>query len=267
MQSEQSENKYKILIGTPAYGGNLHYQYTTSLILLIDYLRKVGIAYHIYFVGNESLITRARSIIVGRFLSNPSYTHLLFLDADIGFNIKNFIKLWNAGKDVSVGIYPSKHFQFDNVSQYSNKASPQEIKSLCLNYMINYDKDEKGNAIIDKEKGLIKLKFGTTGFMLITRNVFNKLREHYPDKVFYNNTLQNQHNITRGNLTTFFDTMIHPIHKDYLSEDYTFCYLWRQLGGEVWGIIDSKLSHYGTYEFSGDLLTYYKYQKKNVEII
>lgn len=259
--TENNGNNIKILIGTPAYGGNLHYQYTTSLILLTDFLRKNNISYHIYFIGNESLVTRARSIIVGRFLSNDSYTHLLFIDADIGFNINNFIKLWNANKEVCVGIYPSKTFIFNDIKKYVEKnVEPNNLESLCLNYMLNYERDENNKVIVDNEKKLIKLKYGTTGFMLIKREVFIKLLEKFPDKVFYNNVLETQHEIKSGYLTTFFDTMIHPEQKDYLSEDYTFCYLWREVGGEIWGIYESKLSHYGTYEFKGDLLKYFKYQ-------
>ena len=258
---ENKKNNIKLLIGTPAYGGNLHYQYTTSLIILTEYLKKNNISYHIYFIGNESLITRARSIIVGKFLSDEEYTHLFFIDADIGFSIDNFIKLWNAKKDVCVGIYPSKTFIFNNTKKHvENGANANDLESLSLNYMLNYDKNSDNKIIIDSEKKLIKLRYGTTGFMLIKKEVILKLLEKYPDKVFYNNTLQNQHKVKPGYLTTFFDTMIHPIHKDYLSEDYTFCYLWRQIGGEVWGIYESKLSHYGTYEFKGDLLKYFKYQ-------
>jgi hypothetical protein len=49
-------------------------------------------------MGNESLITRARNTLVSQFLDadkkDPdSFTHLMFIDSDIGFNGEAFYKV------------------------------------------------------------------------------------------------------------------------------------------------------------------------------
>ena len=49
-----------------------------------------------------------------------------------------------------------------------------------------------------------------------------------------------------------FDTCIDPHTKEYLSEDYYFCKLWRDFGGEIWADLSISLSHSGYYKFSGD---------------
>ncbi len=253
-----------ILIGTPAYGNQLNYQYVSSLIVLLDNLKRVGIKYSVVFVGNESLITRARTIIVGKFLSNPDFTHLFFIDADIEFTWENFGHLWNSRKDVVAGIYPSKTFEFENVKKYINIAQPKEIKSLCLNYMINYNRDSGGiitEPILGKKNKLIKLDYCTTGFLLMKRSAIELMKEKYPELSFYNEQLLKQWNIKKGNLVLIFDTMVHPEKNDYLSEDYAMCYRWRKLGGEVWGLADSKITHHGCYKFEGNLQTFFKYQK------
>ena len=68
---------YNILIGTPAYGGQVHTDYVKSILPLPS----VGVNFNVAFVGNQSLITRARNEIFSMFVSNKpkAFSHLLFL--------------------------------------------------------------------------------------------------------------------------------------------------------------------------------------------
>ena len=45
--------------------------------------------------------------------------------------------------------------------------------------------------------------------------------------------------------------MIEPDTGIYLSEDYTFCRLWRNLGGKIWLDTQGALMHVGPHEFCG----------------
>ena len=79
-----------------------------------------------------------------------------------------------------------------------------------------------------------------TGFMLIKRNVFNKMKIAYPHLKFTNDQHIGQPHETKfkGHDTSdwnyaFFDTMIDPDSKRYLSEDYAFCRLWQKIDGTV----------------------------------
>ena len=49
----------------------------------------------------------------------------------------------------------------------------------------------------------------------------------------------------------FFDCMVDPESKRYLSEDYTFCRLWQQIGGEVYVDVQSNLTHQGAKIYRG----------------
>ncbi len=250
---------FRILIATPCYGGNLHYQYVVSLFKLTKQLDRRNIDYTVSFLGNESLVTRARNIMVGKFLSNPSFTHLLFVDADIQFGAESVTTLLEAQKDVSVGVYPAKSFNFDRIEQAVKKNGfTSGLESLCLNYMLEFDLDAAGQAQIDVEHKMIKVKFGTTGFMLIKRCVLERLIDAYPHLQYDNQKTCAVHNIDRDKLYLFFDCIKDPETNDYLSEDYSFCLLWRKLGGDVWADMESKLSHWGNYAFHGDLQAYFK---------
>ena len=55
------------------------------------------------------------------------------------------------------------------------------------------------------------------------------------------------------NCYAFFDTVIDPKSKRYLSEDYGFCRLWQKIGGKIYADVVSPLTHYGTYHFRGNI--------------
>ena len=57
---------------------------------------------------------------------------------------------------------------------------------------------------------------------------------------------------------TFFDTMVEPKTKRYLSEDYAFCRLWQNIGGSIYADILSGMTHFGSYAFKGNVGTQFK---------
>ena len=65
----------KIFISTPCYDAMMTMQYTLSLLNLISFLRERNIDFVIAFIGNESLIPRARNHALGNFMKSDC-THL-----------------------------------------------------------------------------------------------------------------------------------------------------------------------------------------------
>jgi hypothetical protein len=47
--------------------------------------------------------------------------------------------------------------------------------------------------------------------------------------------------------------MIDPESRRYLSEDYTFCRRWQEMGGDVWLDPRTALNHIGHYTFRGNI--------------
>lgn len=58
-----------LLIGTPAYGGQVHVDYVNSLLVF----QRQGIAFTLMTIGNESLITRARNTIISTFHARQEF--------------------------------------------------------------------------------------------------------------------------------------------------------------------------------------------------
>ena len=94
-------------VATPAYGCKLTSRYVLSLLKFQATCLSKGIEISVDFLGNESLITRGRSIMAARFLKTNA-THLLFLDADVGFDPLSLLRMAAFEKDVVCGIYSKK---------------------------------------------------------------------------------------------------------------------------------------------------------------
>ena len=84
--------KRKLMVATPMYGGQAQGLYTKSIADLSALCTKNGIELRLYFLFNESLITRARNYCADEFIRSDC-THLMFIDSDIGFDPKDVLAM------------------------------------------------------------------------------------------------------------------------------------------------------------------------------
>jgi hypothetical protein len=239
----------KLLIGTPCYNGNVTMQYMSSMLRLQEALARERTDFSLAMTGSESLITRARNFIVSKFLGGPQFTHLLFIDADIGFDPAVVSRYLKAGKDIVAGIYPIKGLDPEAV----RGLAPGRSIATTLHYAAKLIEGEVSDA-----DGFTRAEYAATGFMLIRRNVLEQMAAKHPE-------LKYEHSFTRvdaataggaAHLYALFDTSLDRDRGLYLPEDYTFCNRWRAMGGEIWVDVRSKFTHVGTYSYHGDFSAY-----------
>jgi hypothetical protein len=211
----------RVHICMPCYGGMLTESTFMSYIKWSNVCRQLGIDWTMETMTNESLISRARNTLTAKFLNNKESTHLMFIDADIGWEPWHLLVMLNAQKDVIGGLYP--------------------MKSLPVKWCVNGFEGAK----VSEDNNLQEVSKTGTGFLLIKRDVFEKLDAHPAVKPFINDIgLPPELN---PYMKTYFDTAVRE--NRYYSEDWTFCENWRDIGGEVW--VDKRvlLKHTGTYVF------------------
>lgn len=242
--------KPKIFIATPMYGGMCYGFYCQSILQLQSVLSQSNIDSTYSFMFNESLITRARNALANAFLKSDS-THLLFIDSDIGFNPNDVVKMLQADKDVIGGIYPKKEINWDTVKRAMDQGVPNEsLKYYTGSFVVNLV-GYAGEVTVPVHEPCEIYNAGT-GFLLIKREVFEKLGEHVPT---YKNDVRDLGNTMSGQeeIKEFFATSIEPETERLLSEDYHFCYIWRKIGGKVYAAPWAQLTHNGYYSFEGRL--------------
>ena len=239
------QKKPHIFLGIPCYACMMCHSFAASLISLQALCAQRGIQIYMDFVGNESLIERARNILVKRFLSNPSFTHMMFIDADIGFNPTSVIRLLEFDKDVTSAVYPKKSINWELVKNKVAQGSPEDIRQMGLDFNINILTNDP------PVNGFVKVLDVATGFLMMKREMLEKMYEHYKEELFAVNDIQGQ-NV--DNYIAIFACSIDKTTKRFLSEDYAFCRRYQEMGGEVWADISTPLSHTGTHVYSGNIL-------------
>ena len=250
--------KHKLFVATPMYGGMNHGLYMKSCLDLQTTMHRYGIEVKFSFLFNESLITRARNYLVDEFL-RTDYTHLLFIDSDIHFNAQDVIALLALDKDVAGGPYPKKSMNWSNIAFAARKhpdLEPKELENLVGEYVFNV---VKGTSTFSVTEPLEVMEIGT-GFMMVKREVFDKMKEEYPS-IKYKPDHVGQMNFDGSRyIHAYFDTVIDTKEsivgggsERYLSEDYMFCQMWRKMDGKIYLCPWMKTQHIGTYAFTGNM--------------
>ena len=213
----------RVHICMPCYGGQLTESTFMSYIKWANMARQLGLDWTVETMTNESLISRARNTLTAKFLHTKESTHLMFIDSDIGWEPWHLLVMLDAQKDVIGGLYP--------------------MKSLPIKWCVNGIPGQPEPA---PEENLIEVSKTGTGFLLIKREVFEKLDAHPATKPFKNDIGLDP--ALDPYMKTYFDTAVREGR--YYSEDWTFCENWRDIGGQVW--VDKRvlLRHTGTYTFA-----------------
>lgn len=239
-----------VFLATPMYGGMCTGTYTSALMQTPLAFSQAGVQLYYTYMMNESLITRARNSLTYDFLASNA-THLMFVDADIGFNPNDIISMVKRDVDICCGLYPKKEIHWARVAEAVGKGvPPQELKDHTGTFVVNLVNNERTEVKINE---LMEIQNGGTGFMLIKREVFEALADKVPE---YTNDMYLATDTVRTPkmIKEFFTTSIDPdANNRLLSEDYHFCKLARKHGIKIHAAPWVQLSHTGTYVFSGAL--------------
>jgi hypothetical protein len=245
--SPSMPNYVNLVIATPCFGGQVSVLYTASLYKLQKLVRSYSdFNLKVLFKDGDALITRARASLVSQFLDDPESTHLLFIDADIGFEPEQVLRLIECGADVCAAVYPIKRIDWDRIKTTMEAARPNPA-AAALKYVFEVDDP---SAVIQKG-GFVKVRYAGTGFLMIRRQALERMCAHYPQLQY-----KRDHSIDAaaagGNRFALFECMIAE-DGTYLSEDFAFCKRWTGMGGEIWADLQSRLAHVGPMTFHGDL--------------
>jgi len=115
LQEKYEGRPLRLWILTPCYGAQLGVNYVRALIETRDLLLKIGVEICVEFCHKDSLVTRARNNLVAKAMADPSMTHVMFIDADIGWNANDVLRLLFANKGLVGGIYPLKSYSWSKL--------------------------------------------------------------------------------------------------------------------------------------------------------
>ena len=255
--TKEELQKRKLFLGLPCYDGQCAALFSKSVADLSALCVHYGIPLQMYYLMNESLITRARAYCCDEFLRSDS-THMMFIDSDIGFNPQDVIAMLammsdESNYDVLAGPYPKKCISWEKIKKAVDKGfadeNPNNLEKFVGDYVFNPKANQTSIAISEPAE---VLEAGT-GFMMIRRNTFDVYKKSYPERSYKPDHVRTDHFDGTREIMMYFDTYIDPVSKRYLSEDYAFCYDCQKIGLKVWLCPWIQLVHVGRYTFAGSL--------------
>lgn len=213
-------------------------EYSQSVMELRESMQKYDHTVTCVFLGNESLIQRARNTIAWHFL-NTDASHLLFIDADQKFRPKDVADMIKANKEVIAAPVPMKGINWDAVRMgavLNHKNLSQLTGIFNINKLDGHDMQSREEPFQVKHIG--------TGMMLIKRETLLNMKPHVDYYINGGTTIPKNEKVYN-----FFEAKV--VDHELLSEDYYFCHLHRELGGTVWAAPWCEVGHFGPYLFNG----------------
>jgi hypothetical protein len=225
-----------ILIGTPAYDDQVFVPYHNSVLGLIGYFRDRGVQWT-SFVKVATIIAHARNQIAQAVLEDKAITHLLFVDADMGFGTQLVHKMLAFDQPVVSCLYPKRRPHYEQLAALlRDGASPAEATSAAQSH-VGEDALLRVDGEFVRRGDFLQTRAAGTGVMLIKREVFERFAE-FPDLWVKAN----------GPYPASFQPFA-PLRDEetgfWYSEDYAFCIRWRNLGGELWSCFNETITHAG----------------------
>jgi hypothetical protein len=283
--------KRKLFLAAPMYGGQCFGTFARSVADLSAVCTRYGVQLQIYFLFNESLITRARNYCCDEFMRSDA-THMLFVDSDIGFNPEDVIAMLalqsdESDYDVIGGPYPKKCIPWEKIKVAVDKGfaddNPNALERFTGDFVFN---PVNGSGSIPIHQPAEVMEIGT-GFMMIRRKTLEVFQEKYPHLYYKPDHVRTEHFDGSREIMSYFDCIVDRGYnygdlqkaineecdpaakveklksligkektssKRYLSEDYLFCQMARAAGLKVWLCGWMKLSHSGTFVWNSALV-------------
>jgi hypothetical protein len=240
--------KIKLFVATPVHSEcSIHY--TQSLLELQKecWRKKIGVRFHLI---KSSLVTQGRNMCVSAFLESDS-THLLFIDSDISFNAGAAERLVACNKDIISIPYPLKDMNWDKALKLFNEGKLKTAQDIRNKAFYRYPMKVPDNNEIQIKDGVIEVTHSPTGFMLIKREVFDKMIEKYSHLRIDQDQVINGKNERLPHMWNFFDTQFDQEKHTYLGEDFAFCKRWKDIGGKCYAWIFDYITHVGEHQYTG----------------
>ncbi len=250
--------QYSLFIGTPMYGGQCSGSFTKACTDLSTMCAVNGIKVQFYFLFNESLIQRARNYVTDEFMRSEC-THMMFIDSDIGFNAKDILAMLALQitdpeeYNIVCAPYPKKILAWEKIKLAAEQGYGDDDPFQLENYAGDYVFNPVGESASFRLDAPVEIGEGGTGFMLIPRATLEKFAEAYPEKSYLPDHARTESFDGSREIMAYFDCVIDPESKRYLSEDYFFCRWARKAGMKVWMCPWIPLHHIGMHVFKGSL--------------
>jgi len=228
----------RILIASPTYDGTVRKEYMRSIMAATAWLDSRGIGWE-WLIESSTILSVMRSVMASKALMDGGFTHILFVDTDMGFAVSAVRKLVEADKPVVGCAYPYRTVPLHDAVEGPH-ASIRSLISQAAPYAVTL-REGVSNLVVSN--GLCEAASIGTGLLLICTEALASMvakRAVEDFRTTFPYTQWHHHEIYQG----FFHHL--TLDGALVGEDYSFCHRWRlECGGTIHAIVDEEIFHIG----------------------
>lgn len=205
----------KVMAAIPSYTGHVEFEFVESFVATWAFAAVSGVEITMQMAPGFSLVQYARNWLTQQFLESDC-THILWIDADLGWEPQALLRMLARKVDVIGGVYPIK--TVGEIYPYMPAGEP--------------------------ENGVQMVEGLPTGFMLVSRRAMEAVA-----------TSVKWHDMTHMGKKISCPNVFDLVHegKNFWGEDFVFCKRLRNLGFSLWAELDIDFKHVGRKVWHGNL--------------
>lgn len=235
----------KIALATPAAGEIFYTPYVQSLVRFQAAAHKRNWTIQ-HMTMSYAYLNETRNALITQWYDKSDASHLLFVDADMGFEPQLIFDMVALNKPVVGVVYTKRHVDLDRLTTLAAKGEPPERAiARAHDFIVRPLRDRKPRRL----KGFMEVAGCGTGIMLIQRATITTMLKMLPD--ISDATFSKVSPLAAGldRMIRVFDNI--TVDGTLLFEDFAFCHRWQVLcKGELWARIDQSVTHIGLHRFN-----------------
>lgn len=215
-----------VMVCLPAYGQSVCAQTAEALFKLAQFFTLNQIRHQLSWFSAADIVEVRNLFLTVWYDGHPQFSHMLFIDADMGFEPELVRDMLAFDKPLT-GTF------------YARRQMPPSVVGAALH---------ADHSFPDIKQGHLPAAYVGAGVMLIQRSMIKEMLEKKPELIdSVPGTLVNATDFRMTRFLRAFDTILEADCR--LSEDISFCRRWRECGGDIWANVMHKIDHVGPFNF------------------
>lgn len=225
----------KINIATPAYKSEYHGSYVRSLYALLTREQPLGIAFSFSEIDYSDIVVSRNYLISNFFYKKTDCSHILFIDADMGFPPQLIREMAGLREGVVGVAYHKRSIDLRKLHSLNSESFKKAYAQAC-NFI-----GQPGEAHPHNPAFRLADCCGT-GILLISRQAIQTLLERCPDIIDRNRFKSMPFGDRFSEFITPFNKI--TLEDRELSEDLSFCHRWiHKCHGQIFVNVTHDIEH------------------------
>lgn len=251
----------KVLVATLCPGAQVsveHYLAVVETILLF----KQELPEIEFKIGNiaTSMGSYARNAFASKVLNDPTFSHVLFIDGDLGFRPSLIVKMLAFGKPLVGCVLPESCFDY---RRFHNSRLAVDDAKTARYVATGYVGGDRALVTTDGAGGkqqpefvdsFARVNYASGSLLLIRRDALQLMKDAFPQLWLPDPGANYRDSGLQGGVLQCF-AGFQGSDGIFVRDDFAFCRRWIEgCGGEIWSCIDEEVVRVGDEPYIGQYL-------------